>query len=70
MDQAITIGDLLAGAGLVVGIIVAVGGALVSFGAGMASSPTDDSNRTGRRGCQAIIIGLVVAAYCAWTLFR
>lgn len=65
MHHEITVADLLAVLGILGGILLAGGGALASFAAGMASAP---DNAMGRRGCSVAIAGLALLAGSIWSL--
>ncbi len=60
MGQTVTVGGIL----LFFLIVGSLGGILfgvmMSFGAGMASSPTTESKKFGRQGCAIFLISLVV----------
>ncbi len=70
MDQTITFGDVANSIGALAGLLIAGFGGLAFFAAGMASSPTPDSRRTGNRGCAAFIIGVIIFGWCLWDLIK
>ena len=70
MDHSITVADLMYGFGVLGGIAVALIGLLAFFGAGMVSSPSDESRRIGNRGCMGIVAGVALFAYSVWSLVQ
>jgi len=61
MSGGVTWADLGLSLLVIVGLAGAAGGFLVAFGAGMASAPSAEDARTGRRGCIVAVLGLVLA---------
>ncbi len=66
MDNTIIFGDLLAGLLMFFGLATVGFGLVASFGAGMASSPNEESRRIGRHGCMAMIVGAAMIVASIW----
>lgn len=67
MAHAVTLGDVLLGAGALAGFGLIVAGLLLTLAGGMADAP-QAGETAGRQGCAMLFAGWVVAMLCCWGL--
>jgi hypothetical protein len=68
LRHAITVGDLLAVAGLIVCILGFFVGLVLMLGGGFVPAPGESERRMGRAGCAVIIISLAAGGSIFWSL--
>jgi hypothetical protein len=67
VNHTITIGDLFATGGVILGLALSAVGALVVFAGGMSDAPSEGDSAA-RHGCGLGIIGALILAASIWQI--